>query len=167
MTLKSVIEKLKKLDHLYYNEGESPVSDVEYDELKEKTKKSDPTNPYFSEVGSPTVGKKISLPFVLGSLNKVKPDSVEKWSSGRTGLYSATAKVDGISILVNYIDGRVTQAMTRGNGSYGTDITDKAQIFCPNFKKFMFPGSSWLRGEATLIGDTYKKLGYKNRRNVY
>ena len=67
------IKNLKKHDDEYYN-GEAKISDDEYDVLKEICKKEHPGHPYFSEVGSPIKIKnqKINLPYVLGSLNKIK-----------------------------------------------------------------------------------------------
>ena len=70
-------------------------------------------------------------------------------------------KIDGVSIYVVYVDGKVEWAATRGDGYYGQDITDKAKLFCPDWTD---NGVWMLRGEATLNVDP-KTLGYKTKRN--
>jgi len=157
-----LIDKLLKYDDLYYNTGNSPISDAEYDKLREEAKKESPKHPYFMVVGYSVPGEKTKLPFVLGSLNKVKPDTIEKWLKEHEGGVSLSEKLDGVSFAVNYYSGKPIWAATRGDGEYGKDITDKAKIFCP---EIMYRGFVSIRGECMLIGDTYKKLGFKNARN--
>ena len=165
----SIIDLLKIYDDLYYNEGTSPVSDTEYDELREKAKVLYPDHEYFIHVGSPTEKGKVLLPYVLGSLNKVSPKNVDKWFDKQPGKeFIVTEKLDGVDICVTYSKGKVVFAATRGDGYYGQDITDKAQIFCPEI-----PSSNKMifRGQAMLIGGVHKTLKksdgsiYKNARN--
>jgi len=157
-----LIDKLLKYDDLYYNIGTSPISDDEYDRLWIEAKKENPDHPYFQMVGSLVPGEKEKLPFILGSLNKVKPDTIQKWLDEHEGIVYASEKLDGVSFAVNYFNGKPIWASTRGDGEYGKNITDKAKIFCPeiNWKGFIS-----VRGECMLIGDVYKKLGLKNARN--
>jgi len=152
---------LKEYDKLYYN-GESPITDQEYDVLKEEARKDIPSDPYFNEVGASVPGEKVKLPFVLGSLNKVKTDTLDKWTSGVKGPYVVMEKLDGVSFYIEYFKGKVRRAATRGDGEYGKDITDKAKIFCPEIE---FLGKMTCRCEAMLTFDLDKKLGFKNRRN--
>lgn len=71
--------------------------------------------------------------------------------------------VHNCSFAVNYNNGKVVSASTRGDGEYGKDITDKAKIFCGDIK---YKGNVWLRGEAMLVGkNIHESLGFKNRRN--
>jgi len=153
-----IIEKLKEYDRLYYEEGTSPISDKEYDELKESARKYDPTNEYFQDVGAETKSAKVRIPYILGSLHKAKIDTIEKWIGEHPGPHLYSAKVDGVSFLVVYRDGEVQFACTRGDGRYGKDITSKAKIFCPGIK---VKDEVILRGDATLED----KLTFKNRRN--
>lgn len=156
-----LIRTLKEHDDAYYN-GQAEISDDEYDALKEKARAMKSNHPYFDGVGAPYSGEKVALPFVLGSLNKVKSDTVEKWLDKHPGPYCVTEKLDGVSFMVTYKDGEVVFAATRGDGSHGRNITDKAKIFCPSLstkRNFSF------RCEAMLVGDTYKRLGFKTRRN--
>lgn len=160
------IRNLRIYDKLYYNEGTSPISDSEYDELKEQAKKIYPDHPYFQEVGSPVDGKKVKLPFILGSLKKVKIDSVEDWlekyENKQTREIILMEKLDGVSILVKYNMGKVAAAYTRGDGYEGRDITNKARIFCPRIDAL---DVIWLRGEVMLTQAGHLMMGFKTRRN--
>lgn len=161
-----LIKKLKEYDELYYNEGKSPLTDTEYDLLKEKARKEEPDLEYFKEVGVEPKTKKVKLPFVLGSLSKKKIDTVEEWIHSQNDDIVVTSKIDGVSLYVQYNDGKVQFAATRGKTkdgvTYGSDITEKARIFCPEIKEQSMIS---LRGECVLEGDIYKELGFSNPRN--
>jgi len=159
----NIIEQLKEYDRLYYTDGTSPVDDLDYDNLKEYAKSLTPDNPYFKEVGAPIIGDKVSLPYVLGSLNKVKEDTIQAWLDKQPGdIFFITEKLDGVSFMVTYENGKVSFAATRGDSSTGRDITDKAKIFCKPIKS---KNRESYRAEAMLIDDAHKKLGFKTRRN--
>ena len=95
----NIIESLKDYDRLYYETGESPVSDVEYDRLKDLAKSKYPKDSYFNTVGAITRDK-VKLPYVLGSLNKKKPDTICKWLDDNSGPYVVSEKIDGVSVFV-------------------------------------------------------------------
>ena len=154
----NIIDLLKKYDEKY-EQGVPEISDTEYDKLRETAQELHPEDPYFKDVGAPK--GKVKLPYHLGSLNKVKTDSVVKWLLGRgSGIYVISEKVDGASFMVEYQDGEVIAAYRRGDGERGHDITDKAKLFCP---KIDFGGYWAFRGEAILPNPS--DFGYKNRRN--
>ena len=158
----NIIESLKDYDRLYYETGESPVSDVEYDRLKDLAKSKYPRDDYFNTVGAITRDK-VKLPYVLGSLNKKKPDTICKWLDDNSGPYVVSEKIDGVSVFVEYNNGEVSFASTRGDGVYGKDITEKAKQFFPiieNGSKFM------LRGEVVITDDDHLKFGYSTKRNA-
>jgi len=153
------IETLKEYDRLYAL-GMSPLSDLEYDNLKEQLKKKYPTHKYFKTVGS-YVKKKVRLPFVLGSLNKTKPDgSFHTWKRKHKDDFVVSPKLDGVSILVNYDNGKVNKAYLRGDGEFGQEITEKARKFVKSIKE---KDSVWTRGEVLL---DYLPEGFKNKRNA-
>ena len=156
------LEKLKKYDNLYYNSGMSPISDAEYDRLKEKVRDADSDNPYFSNVGFSVSGEKVELPYVLGSLDKLKMDTVEKWISEHGNIYILSEKMDGVSFTAHYNNGKVVWAATRGNGFVGKDITNKAKLFCKDIPCLL---DVHVRGEGMLINGTHEKLGFKTARN--
>ena len=158
--MSDIIEQLIHHD-LQYFLGKPEISDTEYDKLRTKAQAQFPDDPYFKTVGTKTKDKKTQLPYVLGSLNKVKSDTVVDWIRKNSDWFVVSEKIDGVSIYVVYLDGDVEWAATRGDGYHGQDITDKAKRFCPPWSE---DGVWILRGEATLSGDP-KLLGYKTKRN--
>lgn len=159
--MNDIIEQLKRYDEAYYN-GEALISDEEYDVLRESTQELFPEHPYFKDVGAPVAGEKAKLPFILGSLEKKKPDTIEKWWKENSQPKVITPKLDGVSFYVEYRNGKVYKAATRGDGVVGRDITEKAKIFCP---EMITKTKNIFRGEAMLMGDDYISLGFKTRRN--
>jgi DNA ligase (NAD+) len=161
--MSDIIKQLKNHDFLY-SLGIPEISDTEYDKLRRKAQEQFPDHEYFKTVGHKPDTKKTQLPFVLGSLNKVKSDSVVEWMRKTSDWFVISEKVDGVSIYVVYVDGKVEWAATRGDGYYGQDITDKAKIFCPELKTNIKDGVWCLRGEATLNINP-KIIDYKTKRN--
>lgn len=154
-----LIELLKQYD-VEYNEGRPSITDTEYDKFKESVYLKYPEHLYFKTVGVPTFeGKKVPLPFVLGSLDKVKADKIENWIDEDV---IVSQKLDGVSVMVTFDKGKVVFAATRGNGQEGQDITEKAKYFIPSITD---RDKISLRGEMLLTGDDDKLLGFKNRRN--
>lgn len=155
------IELLKLYDQSY-TDGKPVISDTEYDEFRGFVYSQYPDDPYFQTVGAPVQsGTKVSLPYVLGSLDKVKTDTVTKWTQGR-GELVASYKLDGVSFMCMWIDGKIALASTRGDGNEGQDITNKMRSILPNIHvKAMVA----LRGELLLTGQDHVELGLKNRRN--
>lgn len=159
----SIIDDLKTYDILY-ELGNPSISDIEYDKLKIEAKRQFPDDLYFEEVGAKTLKNKVKLPIILGSLNKTKPDgSYNKWEKDHKGKKIVSKKLDGISVYLEYVKGILVSAYTRGDGEYGTDITEKAKLFCKS--TLDHPHTLSVRGEAILCGDNHIKLGFKTRRN--
>jgi DNA ligase (NAD+) len=134
-----IIEKLIQHD-LDYFLGKPKISDTEYDKLKETARKQFPDHDYFKTLGYKPDKKKAQLPY---------------W-------FVVSEKIDGVSIYVVFVDGKVEWAATRGDGYFGQDITDKAKVFCPEPK--IKEGVWMTRGEATLLMNP-QILGYKTKRN--
>ena len=67
-----------------YHMGEGIMSDKIYDELYDEIKKRDPKNEFFKKVGFEAVKNKITLPYYMGSMDKLKTsdqDKLNKWSN--------------------------------------------------------------------------------------
>ena len=161
--MRTLIDELKTYDRLYHVNGEPEISDTEYDKMKEKAKKLFPNDPYFKSVGASVDGEKVKLPFVLGSLDKMKVDTVENWLSKYDGPFQASEKIDGCSFYVEYNHGQVVRGATRGDGYFGQDISEKLKIICP---KISIKRNIFFRGELVLKKDVdIDVLGFKNRRN--
>lgn len=130
------IPKLRKikesLDKMYYNpedDVESPLSDDQYDQLKDILLERDPT--YVSKIGASLTGdegtKKVKLPFHLGSMDKFKPDNAKelnKWMKDyKNSKYMIEDKLDGISGLLMIEKGEY-KLYTRGDGTIGENISN-------------------------------------------
>ena len=180
--LQNKIAALKKFDDYYYNKNESLISDQAYDLLKDMVLKSVPPNhPLFKKVGhkvaSPWVKKAHKMP--MGSQSKVSDtDSIEKWVKNIQSIYGLDTefviqhKIDGFSLEMVYNDFNLVQAVTRGDGHVGEDITDNAKYFRYLPTKIGTSKGVVVRGEAVLYPQDFeeiqKKEGnrYKNTRNA-
>ena len=158
------IDFLKICDEAYYNTGEPIVPDIEYDNLKDSLRVSFPDDPYFQTVGASSDGDDFPLPYILGSLNKVKPNgSTLKWiQDEKIEWLHVSAKLDGVSLYVRFENGKFIQASTRGNGYKGKLVTDKVSKICPNVHGDTFE----CRCEAVMTTQKALELGYKNSRNA-
>lgn len=120
-TLEKEIIKHKAL----YYQGRPDLSDSEYDKLEEELKKLDPKNPTLLIVGSTTsASDKIKHDKKMLSLEKTYiVEDLVSWKGNEDIL--STMKLDGISCSIIYQDGELTMAKTRGDGTFGENITKK------------------------------------------
>ncbi len=124
-SLKSQILKAK---HLYYR-GEPELSDLEYDSLEDELRRLAPNDEVLALVGAPvspdSILTKATHSIPMGSQSKVN-SKVEfmAWAhkNGVKRLH-ASLKADGASAAVYYQNGRIIQAISRGDGLIGEDIT--------------------------------------------
>lgn len=125
----TLIKFLKQADHIYFNTTEELlVTDDEYDILYAKAKKQLPSDPYFKTVGAPQVSRdKVQLPIKMPGLPKFTPESIAPFisNSGKSlvGQSLIWDKIDGISVLLTYFNGKLVKAYSRGDDSEGRDIT--------------------------------------------
>nr|WP_058486568.1 NAD-dependent DNA ligase LigA [Defluviitalea phaphyphila] len=179
--MKELINILNKASKAYYQEDREIMSNKEYDalydELQELEKK---TGIILSDSPTQKVGYTIlsSLPKVkhsqrMLSLDKTKEIAqLKNFLGDQKGLLSW--KLDGLTIVLTYRDGKLFQGVTRGNGEIGEDITNNAKTF-KNIPLFIpFKGELILRGEAVIKYSDFKKINenlppeeqYKNPRNL-
>lgn len=132
MNVQDIVDKLIQYKKSYYN-GESEVSDKEFDELEESLRHIDPNNGYFALVGSPTiVGDKRKHKIAMGSQAKVKIEDhgvakvCERFISQGSTIVSY--KMDGISCAIEYNNGSLQCATSRGDGVVG-DVLINAHEF--------------------------------------
>ena len=159
----SLIDDLIKYDELYFVEGRSPISDTEYDLLRSKAKELFPDHVYWSNIGFESNFEEIDLPFVIGGLEKVDSQTATSWIEKKNDDIVASEKLDGNTITCIWEDGKVIFAASRGNGYKGQNLLKKGKFFIPELK---VKGRISLRGEILLKGDSFKRLGFKNRRNA-
>lgn len=161
-----------------YRKGKPFMSDDEYDELLEKLQKAVPEDEYSEFRDTLNDGvllasdkKKIIHPFIVGSLDKLKyeePAELKKFIKRcmKTGL-NVSAKVDGLSGIVHYRDGKLVSLGTRGDGHKGEDITDKAKyIKCMPCEIAVADEDVYVRGELVILHDDFKNVTGNAARNV-
>jgi DNA ligase (NAD+) len=124
----SELEKLIKEASDAYHNRQPIVTDEVYDAWEDELSELDAVNRLVISVGSPVVSEwaKVKHDNPMGSLNKVNAmeemtDWINTYAPGESLLL--TEKMDGISIQVNYVGGKLKRAATRGDGFIGEDIT--------------------------------------------
>lgn len=163
--------------NIAYRKGIPTMSDAEYDSLLEDYEKQVPADEYEAFRDSLNEGftvvsakKKITHDYVAGSLDKLKyeePATVKKFlkASIRNGLH-VSAKIDGLSGIAKYVDGKLTSLGTRGDGYVGEDHSEKAKYikFLPSEISIKDPIS--IRGELVILKRDLKNVEGNAARNV-
>lgn len=149
---------------LYYNH-QSIISDEEFDALIDVLKDVCPEHPAITNVGAPanedSGWKKAEHQIIMGSLNKATTsEELVKWVKDTfTNCNSIfiIEKLDGSSIELIYEDGKLNQAITRGDGKIGELITANAIKMGGVKKKLPIPFTGSLRGEIILKRSKHEK----------
>jgi NAD-dependent DNA ligase len=113
-------------DQYHNGDGESFLSDAQYDELEKMLKSIDPKNLFLSTVGSDVRGGKIDLPYPMGSLDQCYEGETIEWvrkNGWENEDFVISDKQDGTSALNVHAAGKLKIAYSRGNGFQGADIT--------------------------------------------
>jgi len=113
----------------YYNTNSELMTDNEYDIVKEYTAKKFPKNIEVDLIGAPVKKNKVTLPYEMPSMDKIKPDSnaLSNWMSKYNGPYVLSCKLDGVSGMYS-TEGPVPKLYTRGDGKVGQDISHLLSI---------------------------------------
>jgi DNA ligase (NAD+) len=108
------------------------------------------------------------------SLDKTKDATALKdWLGGQLGLLSW--KLDGLTIVLTYQEGKLAKAVTRGNGEVGEVVTNNVRVFKNIPLGIPYKGSLVLRGEAVISYSDFERINdeiidanvkYKNPRNL-
>lgn len=138
--MKDLADKIEYNSKLYYVDDAPVISDYEYDmmfrelkELEEKYPELVPENSPTRRVGGEALSKfeKVTHTVRMGSLADVfSYDEVRAFlqrteeTVGHRVTYSVEPKIDGLSVSLLYIDGRLTVGSTRGDGITGEDVTE-------------------------------------------
>jgi DNA ligase (NAD+) len=161
--------------HDYYN-SQPKVSDEVYDAWVDELAELKSSSPAITAIGAKPVSewKKVAHEIQMGSLNKVNTlDELMQWIKSFSPKVDfepllVTEKLDGISIHVKYQKGAFVQALTRGDGVTGEDISQNVckMIGVPAKLVEDFTGS--LRGEIILTKSAHTRYfpDYANARNA-
>jgi len=161
-----------------YRSGKPFMSDDEYDALLEKLQNAVPEDEYNEFRNTLNEGvlitsdkKKIKHPFVVGSLDKLKyeePAELEKFIKKclKTGL-NVSAKIDGLSGIIHYKNGKLMSLGTRGDGYEGEDITDKARYIKHMPQSISTSDEdAYVRGELVILHDDFENVVGTAARNA-
>ena len=173
-----LINELNKASALYYNGGESPLTDKEFDAKLEELKKLEQeqkviyTNSPTINVGAPVLNelKKVQIQSKpMLSLDKVHTaQEIIDFSDGYDLI--ASIKCDGLSVRLIYQDTDLVSANTRGNGVEGSDITEHIKHFLNVPLKIAKSGTYIIDGEAIIYDKDFQIINkngeFANSRNT-
>ena len=180
--IKYLVEMLNRASKAYYAEDREIISNLEYDALyDELLTLEQETGIVLADSPSVNVGYEAvdELPkerheTPMLSLGKTKSrEELRDWLQGNPAIMSW--KLDGLTIVLTYYDGKLAKAVTRGNGEIGEVITNNARTFKNLPLSISFPGELVLRGEAVISYSDFEKINgeiedveakYKNPRNL-
>ena len=152
----------------YYYKGKPLISDEEYDGLEEELKSLDPNNYVLSLVGTTIFSsKKIKHSSKMLSLNKTyKVEDLLSWKDERDLL--CTEKIDGSSCSLIYKNGKLELAKTRGDGTFGENISNKVLFIKDVPRKSVGSESDFeVRGEVYCTQESLIAIGNEmKKRNL-
>jgi DNA ligase (NAD+) len=181
MTEQNKIEQLRKeLDHhnyLYYVKAQPVISDFEFDQLMKELEELEKQYPQFDDPYSPTrrVGCDITSEFQQVAHNYSMLSLSNTYNEGdlrdfdnrirkETNLepeYVCELKFDGVSISLIYVNGILKNAVTRGDGERGDDVTNNVKTIRSiplKLKGEGWPAEFEIRGEIVMPFSAFEKL---------
>lgn len=181
MRCEELVKRLNEASEAYYNGREEIMSNYEWDEmfdelvsLEELTGYILPESPTQNTGMEENGGEREAHEFPALSLAKTKQISeLQKWAEDKSIWLSW--KLDGLTLVLTYDNGKLTKILTRGNGTTGTNITYLKNSIKGFPLKIKYQGHLVVRGEATisytdfeLINDTIEDDDekYANPRNL-
>lgn len=180
--MKELVSLLNKASRAYYQEAQEIMSNYEYDRLYDELKEledelgitlsNSPTVNVGYEVVSELPKERHESPML--SLDKTKEVEELKNFVGDQKILMSW-KMDGLTVVLTYRDGKLYKAVTRGNGEVGEVITNNAKVFKNVPVQIAYQGELILRGEAVIGYKDFEKINqeiedvdarYKNPRNL-
>ena len=179
--MKELVSLLNSASKAYYQQDKEIMSDKDYDALYDELVALEAeTGIVLSDSPTQKVGytvlsnlTKVEHPSPMLSLDKTKEVSrLAEFLGDNVGLLSY--KMDGLTVVLTYENGSLKQALTRGNGVIGEDITHNARTFKNIPLSLDFKGELVLRGEAVISFKDFEEINsrlapedeYKNPRNL-
>ncbi|MBE5940689.1 MAG: NAD-dependent DNA ligase LigA [Lachnospiraceae bacterium] len=180
--IKELVSFLNEAGKAYYQESREIISNFEYDALYDELVSleqetgiimaNSPTVNVGYEVLSELPKETHEKPML--SLDKTKEvEGLKSFLNDKEGLLSW--KLDGLTVVLTYEDGKLVKAFTRGNGEVGEVITGNAKTFKNLPLNIAYKGQLILRGEAIIKYSDFEvinnqiedeALKYKNPRNL-
>ena len=176
-------EELTQHNYNYYVLDNPTISDFEFDLKLKELKRLEDENPLFFDINSPTqrVGgmvtknfPTISHEFRMYSLdNSYSVEDLQDWEKriektlGEQVEFVCELKYDGASISILYENGELTQAVTRGDGTQGDEITNNIRTIqsIPLKLKGNYPERFYMRGEITIPLEKFASINEERETN--
>ena len=175
-------DELRRHEHSYYVLDQPEISDAEYDVLMRRLQQLESQHPQLVTPDSPTqrVGGKPREGFVkvphsspmLSLDNALNEEELREFDrrvrellDGQTFEYVAELKLDGLSMAAQYRDGQMRQAITRGDGLVGEDVTENARTIRSLPLKVKSDLAAFeARGETIMPRKSFEKLNADRER---
>ena len=190
MSIQQKIENLRaelhQYNYHYYTLDQSLISDSEFDKKLKELQELEKKHPEFFDSNSPTirVGGQITknFPNVTHEFRMYSLDNsydfqdLEDWHQRLTKTletenieFVTELKYDGASISVLYENGQLSQAITRGDGFQGDDITPNVKTIrdIPLKLQGDFPEKFFMRGEIFLTHEAFNKINEEREKEGY
>ena len=176
--IQSLVEQLNAASDAYYNGREEIMTNYEWDAAFDRLKKLEeetgiilPDSPTQSVSADNLTGQKEEHEFPTLSLAKTKKVAeLAKWAENRPIWLSW--KLDGLTLVVTYDNGKLTKVVTRGNGHIGTNITHLSKAIDGILQAIPYKGHLVIRGEAVISYPDFEQFNmeseeeYANPRNL-
>lgn len=178
-------EELNRHNHNYYVLNDPRISDKEFDQMLRELERLEEEYPQFADPDSPTqrVGSDLTKGFehvvharpMMSLANTYSVGEVDDWFArvkkgldGETFSIVGEMKFDGTSISITYRNGRLVQAVTRGDGTQGDDVTANVRTI-RSIPLQLLPGD-WpeefeIRGEILMPWEVFEKLNAERAYN--
>jgi DNA ligase (NAD+) len=170
-------DELRRHEYLYYVLDQPEITDAEYDAMMRRLQRLEAEHPELVTPDSPTqrVGGKPREGFIkvqhsspMLSLDNALNEGelrdfdrrVRELLRGANYEYTAELKMDGLSMAVHYRQGLLQQAITRGDGTVGEDVTENARTIksLPLRVNHRMPPAWEVRGETIMNRRSFEKL---------
>ncbi len=177
-----LVKLLNKYSYDYYVEDNPQVSDTEYDTLYKQLEKLEQEYPDLIQENSPTqrVGdvvlsefEKVTHKVPMLSLSntfsteelKDFDNRIKKIIPNKSIEYICELKIDGLAISINYEDGKLVSAATRGDGTIGEDVTENIKTIFSIPKILKDIKTFEVRGEVYLPKKSFNILNDERKAN--
>ena len=166
--METLIRILAKASHAYYVDDEPIMTDHEYDTLFDQlttleqstgiTLASSPTQKVSGEVMDGLQKVTHSKPMLSAQKTKNIEDVLDFARHDPEGLFVSSWKMDGVTLVARYNEGKLVQLITRGNGEYGEDVTHNAAAIINLPRTIPSPMYVEVRGECVVARSTFQEL---------
>lgn len=181
--INSLRKELQEHNYKYYVLDDPSISDYDFDMKLKELEKLEKAHPEFADPNSPTqrVGGQVTKNFktvvheyqLYSLANSYSKEELEDWEKriqksipGELE-YTCELKYDGASISILYENGKLTQAVTRGDGTQGDDVTHNVKTIrsLPLQLRGDYPEKFYVRGEIVLPFEGFSQLNAERVEN--